>query len=247
MTDREQATQAPEEPKQKRIAVIMAHPDDAEFVCGASVAKWADEGHEVYYVIVTNGDKGSHDKTIPAERLAAIRKEEQRAAAAILGVKDILFLDWPDGMVVPDLNLRRELVRAIRRLKPTVVVTGDPTVYWVGSEYINHPDHRAVAEATLAALYPAAGNHRYFPELLEEGFEPHMVDELYMHGSREPNLFIDITRYLDKKIAALRAHASQLGEWDPEEMVRQWASEEGKRANPPVEYAESFKRFTPEG
>ena len=234
-------------PERKTIAVIMAHPDDAEFICAGTVAKWADDGHDVVYVIVTNGDKGSHDPTLSLERLAEIREAEQRAAAAILGVKDVIFLRRPDGLVVADLDLRRELVRVIRRLRPDTVVCGDPTVYWVGSEYINHPDHRATAEVTLAALYPAAGNWRFFPELLEEGLEPHKVKELYMAGSREPDTWIDVTAYMDKKIAALRAHASQMGEWDPEEMVRQWCAEDGKRASPPVPYAESFRYFTPAG
>ncbi|MER3438074.1 MAG: PIG-L family deacetylase [Chloroflexota bacterium] len=234
-------------PPKKRVAVIMAHPDDAEFVCAGTVARWADEGHEIVYVIVTNGDKGTHDPSLTPEQLAEIRKREQREAARILGVKDVIFLDWPDGMVVPDLTLRRELVRVVRRVRPDIVISGDPTVYWVGTTYINHPDHRAVAEAALAALYPAAGNRNYFPELLDEGLEPHKITELYLYSATEANTFIDITPYLERKLAALRAHASQIGEWNPDEMIREWAREEGKRANPPVEYAESFNRFTPEG
>jgi LmbE family N-acetylglucosaminyl deacetylase len=234
-------------PPGKRVAVIMAHPDDAEFVCAGTVAKWADEGHEVVYVIVTNGDKGTHDPSLTPAQLSEIRKREQWEAARILGVKDIVFLDWPDGMVVPDLTLRRELVRAVRRIKPDIVISGDPTVYWVGNTYINHPDHRAVAEATLAALYPAAGNRNYFPELLDEGLAPHTIRELYLYTSNGADTFIDITAYIERKLAALRAHASQIGEWNPDEMIREWAREEGKRANPPVEYAESFKYFTPEG
>jgi LmbE family N-acetylglucosaminyl deacetylase len=234
-------------PERKKIAVIMAHPDDPDFSCAGTVAKWTDEGHEVVYVLLTNGDKGSHDPAMTPERLVELREEEQRAAAAIVGVKEVVFLRHPDGMLVADLDLRREVVRVIRRLKPTTVVCGDPTVYYYAPVYINHPDHRAAAEVVLAALYPAAGNRNYFPELLAEGLEPHKVKELYISGSPQADTFVDITNYLDRKIAALRAHASQMGDWDPAEPIREWAAGDGKRANPPVEYAEDFLYFTPEG
>jgi LmbE family N-acetylglucosaminyl deacetylase len=234
-------------PERKRIAVIFAHPDDPDFSCAGTVAKWTDEGHEVIYVLLTNGDKGSHSPEMTPEQLAAIREEEQRAAAAIVGVKEVVFLRHPDGMLVADLNLRREVVRVIRQLKPTTVVCGDPTVYYYAPSYINHPDHRAAGEVVLAALYPAAGNRNYFPELLAEGLEPHMITELYLSGSPNSDTFVDITPYMDRKIAALKAHASQMGDWDPDKPIREWAARDGQRANPPVEYAEDFLYFTPQG
>jgi LmbE family N-acetylglucosaminyl deacetylase len=234
-------------PERKKIAVIFAHPDDPDFSCAGTVAKWTDEGHEVVYVLLTNGDKGSHDPEMPPERLVKVREEEQRAAAAILGVKEVIFLGRPDGLLVADIELRRDVVRIIRQVKPTTVVCGDPTVYWHAPWYINHPDHRAAGEVVLAALYPAAGNRNYFPELLAEGLEPHMIKELYISGSPQADTFIDIGPYMDRKIAALKAHASQMGDWDPSEPIREWAAKDGQRANPPLEYAEDYLYFTPEG
>jgi LmbE family N-acetylglucosaminyl deacetylase len=227
----------------KRVAVIMAHPDDPDFSCAGTCAKWAAEGHHITYVLITNGDKGSDDRDLPGERLVALREAEQRAAAKILGVQDCVFMRQPDGMLVPNLELRRELVRVIRRLKPDVIICGDPTTWFVGREYINHPDHRAGAQAVLEALFPAARNHRMFPELLDEGLEPHRVEEVYVSGSRESDVFIDITPYIDLKIQALRAHVSQMGDWDPDEAIREWNHEDGKKSDPPVEYAEDFRYF----
>lgn len=234
-------TEAAEAPK--RVAVIMAHPDDADFSCAGTCAKWAAEGNHITYVVITNGDKGSDDRNLSGEDLACIREAEQRAAAAILGVQECVFMRRPDGMLVPDLELRRELVRVIRTLKPDVIICQDPTSWFVAREYINHPDHRAAGQAVLEAVFPAARNHRYFPELLEEGLEPHRVDEIYVANPKEPDTWIDITPYMDLKIAALRAHVSQMGDWDPDEAVRGWNREDGKHHDPPVEYAEDFRYF----
>jgi len=234
-------------PAHKKVAVIFAHPDDPDFSCAGTVAKWTAEGHEVVYVILTNGNKGSHDTGMTPERLIELRQEEQRAAAAVVGVNEVIFLGREDGMLVADLDLRRDIVRIIRQLKPTTLVCGDPTVYWHAPWYINHPDHRAAAQATLEAFYPAAGNHKYFPELLAEGFEPHMVKEIYISGSPQADMFVDITPYMDLKIESLRKHASQMGDWDPAKEIREWAAKDGQRANPPIEYAEDFLYFTPAG
>jgi LmbE family N-acetylglucosaminyl deacetylase len=257
MSEREQITGVPPEsaaaegngtaPERKKIALIFAHPDDPDFSCAGTVARWTDEGHEVVYVLLTNGDKGSHDPEMSPERLVKIREEEQRAAAAIVGVNEVLFLGRPDGLLVADLDLRRDVVRVIRQLKPTTVVCGDPTVFWHAPWYINHPDHRAAGEVVLAALYPAAGNRNYFPELLAEGLEPHKVKELYISGSPQADTFVDISPYLDKKIAALKAHVSQMGDWDPSDPIREWAAKDGQRADPPLEFAEDYLYFTPEG
>ena len=234
-------------PGPKRIVVIMAHPDDAEFVCSGTVARWVTEGHTLIYVLLTSGDKGSADPAVTPADLVAVREREQRAACAILGVAEVVFMHKEDAMLVPDLALRRDLVRVIRQLKPDVVVCSDPTVRWVDQEYLNHPDHRAAGEATLDAIYPAARDRMTFPELLAEGLEPHKVAEVYLAGAKEPDIWIDTTPYIDAKLAALRAHASQLGDWDPDEAIRTWAKDTADR-NPTKpadagEYAESFKYF----
>jgi LmbE family N-acetylglucosaminyl deacetylase len=227
----------------KKIAVFMAHPDDAEFICAGTVARWTDEGNEVVYVLLTSGDKGSDDPEMTPERLVTTREAEQREAARILGVKEVLFLKYPDAYLEPNLEMRRELTRMIRRLKPDVVVCQDPTVRWVDTQYINHPDHRAAGEATLAAVFPAARDRLTFPELLAEGLEPHKVREIYLAGAQQPDVAIDITAQMDRKLASLRAHASQLGDWDFEPMIRQWAKETAEQHPGTGEYVESFKYF----
>ncbi len=240
-----QAAAAPEaEPTgPKRIAVIFAHPDDAEFICAGTVARWTSEGHEITYVLLTSGDKGSEDPAVTPEQLVATREAEQRAACTVLGVRDVVFLGFADAMLVPDLNLRRELVRVIRRLQPDVVICQDPTVRWVDQDYLNHPDHRAAGEATLDAIYPAARDRMTFPELLDEGLEPHKVREVYLAGAKDPDVAIDISDHLDTKLRALQAHASQLGDWDPAPMLREWAHETAGRFDNAGEYVEAFKYF----
>lgn len=227
----------------KRVAAIMAHPDDADFICGGTAARWAADGHHITFVVITNGDKGSDFRELDGEELARTREEEQRAAAAILGVKEVVFMRREDGMLVPDLDLRRDLVRVIRQLKPDIVICQDPTSWFVAREYINHPDHRAAGQAVLEALFPAARNHRMFPELLAEGLEPHRVDEVYVAASTGSDTLIDITDFMDLKVSALRAHVSQMGDWDPDGPIREWAREDGKRHEPPVDYAEDFRYF----
>lgn len=227
----------------KKIAVIMAHPDDAEFICAGTIARWAEEGNEVVYVLLTSGDKGSDDPEMTPEKLVATREAEQLAAAKVLGVKDVTFLKYPDAYLEPDLELRKTLVRHIRRLKPDVVVCQDPTVRWADKSYINHPDHRAAGEATLAATFPSARDRLTFPDLLEEGLEPHKVREIYLAGAQDPDTAIDITAQMEKKIASLRAHASQVGEFEFEPMVREWATETAKKFPGHGKYAESFRYF----
>lgn len=234
----------------QRVLVVMAHPDDAEFICAGTVARWASEGSEIVYVLVTSGDKGSNDPTITSEQLVAIREAEQLEAARILGVKHVEFLRYRDAEVVPDLGLRRDLVRVIRRFKPDAVISQDPTSRYFGQQYIQHPDHIAVGEATLAAVFPSARDRLTFPELLEEGLEPHIVPYVYLTGSQNPDVFVDITAWFDRKIAALRAHRSQLGDWDPEPVLRLWAqdtaAEARRRGWPGAEQmllAEAFKFF----
>ncbi|MDZ4721445.1 MAG: PIG-L deacetylase family protein [Roseiflexaceae bacterium] len=222
-----------------RIIGIFAHPDDPEFSMGGSAAIWADQGHEVYYCIITDGSAGSNDPNQDLAELVTLRQAEQRAAAAIVGVKDVIFLGYRDGTLEPTIELRRELTRLIRQLKPDRVVSGDPTAFFYGDEYLNHSDHRAAAEAAITAVFPSAPTRPIFPELLAEGFEPHQVRELYITNTEAGSIVhIDITSAMDRKIEALRCHKSQLdpgdGTW-----IREWAAQDGKAAG--LEYAESFR------
>lgn len=222
-----------------RILGIFAHPDDAEFTCGGSAAIWADQGAEITYCVVTNGAAGSNEPGQDLAELVRLREDEQRAACAILGVREVIFLGYADGTLTPSIELRRDLTRLIRQLRPDRVITGDPAAVFYGKNYINHPDHRAVAEASIYAVFPSAVTRPIFPELLAEGYEPHQVKEVWISGEdRHSDTFIDIEAALDRKIEALRCHKSQLdpgdGAW-----VRQWAAETGKLGG--LAYAESFR------
>ncbi len=231
----------PEPLPPQRALFIAAHPDDIEFVVAGTAAKWVEAGSHVRYVLVTSGDAGSHEPGMTRERLARIREAEQRAAAQTVGVNDVVFLGYHDGEVEPNLALRRDLVREIRRFKPDTLVCFDPT-FILGDGYINHPDHRAVAQAALDAVAPAAAMPLVFPELRAEGLEPHRVKEVWVAAGTQPNTWVDISSTLDLKIAALRKHASQFTDgWDPGDMLRQWAAESGKEVGIP--YAEVFKRI----
>jgi LmbE family N-acetylglucosaminyl deacetylase len=218
---------------------IVAHPDDIEFGCAGTAARWVQAGCEVAYVLVTSGDVGIARTELTRAEAAAIREAEQLAAAEVVGVKEVVFLGEPDGMVVNTLDLRRRLVREIRRFKPEVVVCGDPTVLFVDNSYINHPDHRAVATAALDAVFPAAGQPHIFEELAAEGLAAHKVRKVYVQGFGDGDTFVNIGDVMDLKIAALRKHASQMGEWDPEPMLREWAGLAGKGKE--MEYAEAFR------
>lgn len=241
MTDT--STETPTLTAPLRVAVIVAHPDDAEFSCAGTVARWASEGREVVYVLLTSGDKGSADPAVTPEMLVATREAEQRAACAVLGVKDIVFLRRSDATLVPDLELRRDIARIIRQLRPDVVICQDPTVQFVGTGYLNHPDHRAAGQATLDAIYPAARDRMTFPELLAEGLEPHKVREVYVTGTQEANIWMDITDHYDTKVASLRAHASQMGDWDPSPMVREWSARTAQEHPGHGELAEGYRYF----
>ncbi|MEZ4521249.1 MAG: PIG-L deacetylase family protein [Thermomicrobiales bacterium] len=236
------------EDRPRRVLVSMAHPDDIEFNCGATIAKWADEGQEVFFVLGTSGDKGSDDPEYDSAKLMETREAEQRAAADVLGVKDVMFLRFKDAELMPDLELRKEVTRAIRHFKPDAVVCQDPAARYFGN-YIQHPDHVAMGEATLAAIYPSARDRLTFPELLAEGYEPHKVTEIYVRtGNDRADHFVEITDYLDKKAASLREHKSQLGDWDPLESVTRWARDTAavaRHMNYPassdMKHAESFR------
>jgi LmbE family N-acetylglucosaminyl deacetylase len=227
----------------KRVLMIQAHPDDCEFGSAGTVAKWISEGAEVHYCSVTSGDNGTNDPDLTGIKLATLREREQRAACDILGVKSVTFLGYRDGTVVADLQLRRSLVRVIRTIKPDALMVMDPTFRYM-KNYVNHPDHVATGEASLAAAFPSAGNRGYFTELLDEGLEPHEPTDIYVMMAPKPDMWVDITDFIDLKLKALNAHASQMRDGDPSDMIREWARETAKGHPAPPddfgEYAESF-------
>ncbi len=196
----------------KKILVILAHPDDPEFFCGAMLARWCKQGHEVRYCLLTKGQKGAPDLLKTPEELGELRVEEQKAAAASLGVKSVEFLDYVDGEVLPDLAMRKKIVRVIRRWKPDILVTSDPLNLFPTDTRINHPDHRAAGQAVVDAAFPAVGNPMFFPELIsEEGLEPHSVQEIWLSATAQPNLWVELSDYFEAKLDAIHCHRSQLG------------------------------------
>ena len=231
-----------EPPPPKRVMSIQAHPDDQEFTVGGTLAKWARAGSHIVTVCITSGGAGSNDHTPPdmtREALVPIREEEQRQACRVLGISEVVFLGYEDGMLEPSLALRRELTRIIRRYRPDAVVCGDPTMRFYGSIYMNHPDHRAASDVALDAVFPSAETRLIFPELLAEGLEPHKVQSVFIHGSAQPDTFIDISEVLSVKVAALKEHRTQMGSWDPTEMITAWAREQGAKRR--LKAAESFR------
>lgn len=207
----------------KRVMGIFAHPDDPEFFCGATFARWADEGAHITFVLATSGDKGSSDPEMTHQRLIEIREVEERSAAQALGVKDVIFLRYPDGELQPTLELRRDITRLIRLKKPDVVVTNDPTVFWWGTTGINHPDHRAIGTVVMDSVYPTARDRLNFLELeRDEGLDTHKVHQLYLSGTASPTTKVDVTQYVETKINALREHKSQIS--DMEKMAERMRS-----------------------
>jgi LmbE family N-acetylglucosaminyl deacetylase len=221
---------------------IVAHPDDIEFSCAGTLARWARAGARVSLVLCTSGDVGIAREDITRQEAAAVREAEAQAAADIIGAAEIIFLREPDGMVQPTLELRRKLVREIRRFRPEVVISGDPTVVWVGNFYINHPDHRAVATATVDAIFPAAGQPHLFEELSAEGLVAHKVRKVYVTNWRDGDTWETIDDTIDVKVAALKAHKSQMGTWDVEKNIKEWAAERAKDHG--MQYAEIYRVIT---
>ncbi|HXU91981.1 MAG TPA: PIG-L deacetylase family protein [Methylomirabilota bacterium] len=222
-----------------RVLVVTAHPDDSEFGAGGTVARFVKEGREVAYCIVTNGNKGSSDRTMTPERLAVIRAEEQRNAARVLGVERVTFLGYPDGEVEDTRDLRRDVSREIRRFRPDLVVCQNPNrTYNLGA---SHRDHRTVGGVTLDCVYPLARDHMAFPELLPE-FEPHKVREVYVMQWQEPHIVSDISDVIDLKLKALSCHASQFKDFAAvEQRVRQRSKELGAARG--YAFAEAFDRI----
>src|SRR3989338_11161647 len=223
----------------ERVMVVTAHPDDSEFGAGGTVAKLVRAGAEAAYVIVTDGNKGSSDRTMTPERLARIRAEEQRAAARTLGVAHVRFLGYPDGEVEDSRDLRRDVSREIRRFKPDLLIAQNPNrTYNLGA---SHRDHRTAAGVALDCVYPLARDHMAFPELLPE-FEPHRVREVYLMQWESPHVVVDIADFMDLKIKALACHASQFADFAAvEKRVRERSAALGKTKG--HAYAEAFDRI----
>jgi LmbE family N-acetylglucosaminyl deacetylase len=224
----------------RTVLVVVAHPDDAEFGCGGSVARWVKEGKEVTYVILTNGDKGSGDRRMTSERLAEIRQEEQQNAAQALGVGRVLFLGHPDGELEDTREVRRAVTAEIRRWRPDLLVTQNP--YRTTNLYASHRDHRIAAGVAIDCVYPLARDHLSFPDLLGQGLEPHKVREVYLMWWENPEVVVDISDTMDLKLKALACHASQMGDFaSVEARVRERSAQLGKTKG--FAYAESFNRI----
>ncbi|HEY8886075.1 MAG TPA: PIG-L deacetylase family protein [Candidatus Microsaccharimonas sp.] len=226
----------------KIILGIAAHPDDLDVGAGGTIAHFASQGAEVHYLILTDGGKGSNDPSITSADLVATRHAEQRAALEIVGGTTITFLDYPDGELEVTMNLKKQIARAIRSIKPDVVITMDPTVVYSAKRgIINHPDHRAAGQATLDAVFPLARDRLTFPDLYDEGYEPHKTETVLMVNFNESNFAVDITDSFDTKITALGAHISQFDGDEVSTWMRDMAEEQGKAAG--YELAESFVRI----
>jgi len=227
-----------------RVLAVYAHPDDPEIAAGGTLARWAAAGAPVWVLITTRGDKGSTDPDADGDDLARIRVEETEAASKLLGFAGHLHLDYSDGELPDDLDLRAAIVRQVRELRPDVVVCPDPTAVFFGDSYFNHRDHRVTGWATLDAIAPAAGNPHYFRDQIEAGLAVHQVRAVYLSATLEPNCWVDIGESLEHKIDALFCHASQLtetGDWF-RQFLRERAEEAGRAAG--VKYAEGFRRLT---
>lgn len=231
------------DPKGKTILGICAHPDDLDFGCSATFASWIKQGATGYYLILTDGCKGYEDCNFPDQELIETRREEQKLAGEIIGLTDIIFFDFVDGELENNNTLRKEIVKVIRKLKPDAVFTTDPTrVFDAERGFINHPDHRVAGQATLDSVFPFARNSRTFPELIDEGLEPHKVSDIFLINFQNLNFFVNVTDSLTQKLKALKQHVSQHEDQEIyQTMLRERAEEQGKRIG--VKYAEGFIRI----
>lgn len=225
----------------KEILVILAHPDDPEFFLGGTIARWIKAGHEVRYVLLTQGDKGAKDEKLTALDVSAIRIREQQSAANFLGVTSVDFMDYEDGYILPDLEMRKKVVRYIRKYRPQILVTCDPSNLFPSPQYINHPDHRYTGQVVVDAVFPAAGNHFFFMDLLEEGYAPHEVEEVWMSLTTQPDVILDVTEFWKTKLDALKQHASQIGDPDVfEKHIRERMAEDEEGG---MKFEEQFRRI----
>ena len=224
--------------KQAQVMVITPHPDDAEFGVAGTVARWVAEGKSVIYVVCTNGDKGASDPNMKPDELVRIREQEQLTAAKLLGVREVIFLHYPDQTLEDTPDFRKDLVRLIRTYRPETVVTADPY-----RRYIWHRDHRITGQVTLDAIFPYARDRLTYPDLLKESLQPHKVKEVLLWGTEDPNYRSNITDTFDIKMAALRCHKSQVGDYPSsklEKWLRQWVKEMAEGED--FELAEAFHR-----
>ncbi len=230
-------------PCPKTVLVIAAHPDDLEYSLAGTIAKWASKGSKVVYSICTAGESGTHELDISQKELSERRKSEQIAAANILGVNEVVFLDYHDGYVEASFELRKDLTALIRQYRPNAVMTWDPTQYYFGTHSINHPDHIAVGQATLAAIMPSCDSPFIFPELLrDERLKLHKVHEVYLYGTTDENVYVDISSFINKKINAIKCHKTQVrNPTRMEKNVRETARKKGELIN--KKYAEGFKYY----
>jgi LmbE family N-acetylglucosaminyl deacetylase len=220
---------------------LFAHPDDADFSCGGTVARWTSEGCDVHYVVITDGSAGSNEPGSTREEMRVIRAREQRAAADVLGVKSVTFLGEVDGMLEVTLDTRRKVCAQVRRLRPDVLVAPDPSQLWVSQRYINHWDHKQAGILALAAVMPDAPSRPMFPELLDEGLQPFEVPNLWL-SSNDPDAYVDVSATMDKKLAALAEHRSQ-GAEAASPWVRERAETLAEQSGHGYAYAEGFKTF----
>jgi LmbE family N-acetylglucosaminyl deacetylase len=236
------------QPLKPRVVLgVAAHPDDLDFGASATFAKFVAAGSKAYYLILTDGSKGTADKNLSVDELVKKRQAEQRAAGQALGLTDVFFLAYEDAALQVTLELKRDIVRVIRQLKPDVVVTMDPSVLYSAERgFINHPDHRAAGQATLDAVFPLARDHLSFPELAAEGLEPHKVGTLLLTNFDKQNYFVDVSDTIEKKMQALASHISQMHDL---ERTRGWMRDMAAQAGRHVgaQYAEGFMRIDVDG
>ena len=228
-----------------RALVVAAHPDDAEFGAGGTMAGWAADGVEVTLCIVSNGAMGSNDPAVDRDVLIETREREQRAAAEVAGLKEVVFLGYEDGFLEDSHPIRRDIIREIRRVKPDIVVGPDPSTFFIDRRYLNHPDHRAAGLAFSAAVNPGATTvPLYRDELYDQGWEPHQVKACLLMNPTQPDTYVDISPHMDTKIRALLAHRSQLGGYAGlEDRIREMAKLTAEASGTGAEYAEAFKGF----
>ena len=237
--------------------VIGAHPDDNDFGAAGVSALWASQGKKIAWAVMTDGTEGSEVPSADANELMLLREQEQRAACEVLGVQAVEFLRFPDGHLQNTEEARRAVVKLIRKYRPRVVITHDPTQHVFAPDpdekpeetaYLNHPDHRATGNIVLDAIFPAAGNPRSYRELLAEGLQPYRVNEIYFYGSAQDNTYIDISPVVEQKAKGLKCHTTQFDqEWDILKGIKEWGAETAKEAKEKkgleIEYAEAFRRI----
>ena len=229
--------------KPKVVLGIAAHPDDLDFGAAGTMATFALEGAQIYYFILTDGGKGSEDRTMTSQKLKQIRQQEQREAGKIIGLSDVFFGNYHDGELENSLAVKKDVVRIVRKVKPDVVVTLDPAVLYSAKRgFINHPDHRAAGQAALDAIFPLARDHMTFPELLAEGYEPHKTTTALLISFDQSNFAVDISHAMEIKLQAIAAHTSQVGDMEAtRKRMHAWAEDVGKQYQMP--HAESFMRI----